>query len=169
MYLPSITVDRIIETLGGFIAPFVPGGQVIRAQVNRVPMPSNPCVILTELFQRDLQVSYSEPDPVNNVVTIKGSRGIDIQIDFYGASAGDYCTATKLALRSDWGWTQFPADIKPLDTSDGIQSPLITGEEQWESRWTLTAKLQYNPDVEVPQQFADEANVTGLIAADVLY
>ena len=51
--------------------------------------------------------------------------------------------------------------------SDGMQSPLVTGEQQWEGRWTLTASLQYNPVVTVPQDFADVLIPNLVIPADV--
>jgi hypothetical protein len=162
MYAPSISVDAVIEALAGFLAPFVPGGQIVRAQVNRVPMPADPCCVLTELLQVDLSMPYADYRPAEDAANLSGPTRIDVQIDFYGALAGEYCKAAKAAFRSMWGLDQFPANIKPLYMSDGVQSPLITGEQQWQSRWTATASLQYNPIVQVPQQFADEAKISNL-------
>lgn len=173
MYTASITVNQVIDALADFLAPFVPGAEVVRAQVNRVAMPPNPCVILTEMLQVDLSVpatAYQPPtDPVPAIgtATIYGPTRIDVQIDFYGAQAGEFCKTVKTAFRSQWGFEHFPANIKPLYTSDGMQTPLLTGEQQYESRWTLTASLQYNPIVTVPQEFAEEAFTNLVIPADV--
>lgn len=173
MYTSSITVDQVIDALADFLAPFVPGAQVVRAQVNRVPMPSNPCVVLTEMLQVDLSVPATEyqpptdPAPAIGTATVKGPSRIDVQIDFYGAQAGEFCKTVKTAFRSHWGFAHFPAGIKPLYTSDGMQTPLLTGEQQYESRWTLTASLQYNPIVTVPQEFADEAIPNAITPVDV--
>ena len=167
MYTASITVDQVIDALADFLAPFVPGASVVRAQVNRVAMPPNPCVILTEMLQVDLSIPATEYQPDDNTATIYGPTRIDVQIDFYGAQAGEFCKTVKTAFRSHWGFEHFPANIKPLYTSDGMQSPLTTGEQQYESRWTLTASLQYNPTVTVPQEFADEAIPNLVIPADV--
>jgi len=166
MYTSSITIDAVIDALADFLQPFVGNAEIIRAQVNRSPMPKNPCVVLTELLQVDLSVPRTEYQPVDNTATIHGPARIDIQIDFYGVQAGEFCKTVKSAFRSEWGFAHFPANIKPLYTSDGLQSPLITGEQQYESRWTLTATLQYNPTVMVPQEFADEAIPNQLIPAD---
>ena len=166
-YTSSITVDQVIEALAAFLAPFMPGAQIVRAQVNRVALPSNPCAVLTELLQVDLSVPSTDYQPTDNTATIYGPSSIDVQIDFYGAQASEFCKTVKTAFRSDWGFTHFPANIKPLYTSDGVQSPLVTGEQQYESRWTLTASMQYNPTVTVPQEFADEAYPTLVITADV--
>ena len=153
-YLPSITIDNVIDALAAFLSPFLGGATIVRAQVNRVPMPVGACVLLTELLQVDLETPTSTPDPANAQVLITTPTRIDIQIDFYGPSAGDQCKAIKGVFRSDYAPAQFADGIKPLYCTDGTQTPLITGEEQWESRWTLTASLQYNAVIALPQQSA---------------
>jgi len=168
MYTSSINVDQVIDALADFLAPFVPGAQVVRAQVNRVAMPSNPGVVLTEMLQVDLSVPATEYQPDAGTATIEGPTRVDIQIDFYGEQAGEFCKTVKTAFRSHWGFSHFPANIKPLYTSDGIQAPLVTGEQQYESRWTLTASLQYNPIVTVPQDFADVLVPNKILPADVV-
>ena len=174
MYTSSITVDQVIDALADFLAPFVLGASVVRAQVNRVAMPPNPCVILTEMLQVDLSVPATDyqppvdPIPAIGTATIYGPSRIDVQIDFYGAQAGEFCKTAKTAFRSHWGFEHFPANIKPLYTSDGVQSPLTTGEQQYESRWTLTASMQYNPTVTVPQEFADQAFPNTVVPVDVI-
>ena len=155
MYTSSITVDNVIVALGAFLAPFVPGASIHRGQANRAAMAPSPCVYLTELTQVDLSVPDTTYAPSTDSAAIKGPSRIDVQIDFYGVQAGEFCKTFKTAFRSHWAYTHFPAAIKPLYTSDGMQSPLITGEQQYESRWTLTASMQYNPIVTVPQDFAD--------------
>lgn len=173
MYTSSITVDQVITALATFLAPFMPGAQIVRGQVNRVALPSNPCAVLTEILQVDLSVPHTEyqppvdPDVDDGTATVYGPSRIDVQIDFYGAQAGEFCKTVKTAFRSHWGFTHFPAGIKPLYTSDGMQNPLLTGEQQYESRWTLTASMQYNPTVTVPQDFADDLGVPSITPADV--
>ena len=168
MYTSSITVDQVIDALADFLAPFVPAAQIVRAQVNRVAMPSNPGIVLTELNQVDLSVPNTDYQPDDGTATIYGPSRIDVQIDFYGAQAGEFCKTAKTAFRSHWGFAHFPANIKPLYTSDGVQSPLLTGEQQYESRWTLTASMQYNPTVTVPQDFADNLTPTAVIPVDIV-
>ena len=163
-YVASIAVDAVIAALGAFIQPFVPGGTIVRGQGNRVPQPEDPCVILMEISQVDIETPIDVFDPENNQVNIAGPKQIGIQIDFYGVASGDYCAAVKTVYRSPYAPAQFPDGIKPLFCSDGQQSPLITGEEQYESRWTLTANLQYNPVVSVPQDSADELELTSIEA-----
>lgn len=160
MYTSSITIDQVIDALADFIQPFAPNNEIVRAQANRVAMPNNPCIILTEMRQTDLSVPYVNYYPDLNSGNITGRKQIDVQIDFYGVDAGQICDVVKTAFRSHWGFDNFPENIKPLYTSDGLQSPLTTGEQQYESRWTLTAYMQYNPSVSVPQDFADVLTTT---------
>lgn len=157
----------MIDALAAFLVPFLPGAQIVRGQVNRVAMPANPCAVLTEILQVDLSIPYGDYAPADGISTIHGPARIDVQIDFYGSQAGEFCKTVKTAFRSHWGFTHFPAGIKPLYTSDGMQSPLTTGEQQYESRWTLTASMQYNATVTVPQNFADDLGVASLTPADV--
>lgn len=166
-FIPSIEVDAVIDALRTFILNFMQNGEVVRAQTNRVPMPTDPCAILKELLQVDIHTPYSDYQPDDNTATIHGPQRIDVQIDFYGQVSGEISKAVKSAFRTEWGCDQFPANIKPLYMSDGIQGPLTTGEQQYESRWTLTASMQYNPIITVPQQFADEATVLTTSPVDV--
>lgn len=170
-YVSSITVDQVVDALKAFLVPFIPNGltKIVRGQSNRTPMPAAPCVVLTELLQVDLSVPRTDYQPDDDTATIHGSARIDVQCDFYGLAAGEYAKAAQMGLRSLWGWSQFPANIKPLYTLDAVQAPLITGEEQYEARWTLTASMQYNPVVTVPQEFADELEMHETVAADVNY
>lgn len=168
MYTPSIVVNTVIDALKAFVTPFVIGGKTVRGQGNRVPMPSNPCCVLTELIQVDLSrpgVSYQPDDDTASVV---GPTRIDVQIDLYGVDAGNFCKAIVAMFRSGLAYSLFPDNVKPLYTSDGNQSPLVTGEEQYETRWTITASMQYNPVIVVPQEFAEELSVDSVVAADLL-
>ncbi len=160
LYTPSIAIDTVIDAVGDFLQPFVGTAEIVRAQTNRVPMPGDSCVVLTEIMSADLETPTVTDDTVNQQNSFTSPKRFDIQIDFYGAQAGDYCAAVKSVFRTSYATAQFPANIQPLYCSDGNQSPLVTGEEQYESRWILTASLQYNPVVVVPQQSATTFDVT---------
>ena len=166
MYTSDITVDNVIDALSAVLAPLVVGGQIVRSQVNRVALPTNPCCVLTEILQADLSVPFTQYS--ESTVQIYGPSRIDIQIDFYGAQAGEFCKTAKTILRSQWGNSQFPTGIKSLYTSDAAQAPLTSGEQQYISRWTMTAHLQYNPTVTVPQASANTLGPVGIVAADLL-
>ena len=170
-YVPSIAVDTVMDALAAFIRIFMPtvipaGSNVIRGEVNRVSPPPSPYVEITELLEKDLNVPFDVFQSDNQTININSSTQIDVQVDFYGALAGDFCKAVKSAFRTEWGYNQFPSTVRPLYSDDGRQMPLITGEEQYERRWTLTASLQYNPVVTVPQPSATILDATIKVPAD---
>lgn len=167
--LPDIIVDNVIDALGSFIELFSGPGTTIRGDVNRSPMPSDPFVELTELMTSDLEIPTTAYQPSAGTATIQGPAKITVQADFYGEQGGDFCRAVKQAIRTGWGYDQFPVNIRPLYTDDGRQMPFTTGEQQYDRRWTLTIALQYAPTITVSQQFADQAAVTKIIGSDMIY
>lgn len=167
--LPDIIVDNVIDALGTFIELFSGPGTTIRGEVNRVPTPPDPFVILTELMSSDLEFPVTTYQPSAGTATIQGPTRISVQADFFGDQGGDFCKAVKQAIKSGWGFDQFPANISPLYSDEGRQMPFTSGEQQYERRWTLMIALQYDPTVTVPQQFANQAAANIITAADVTY
>ena len=171
----NVTIDNIMDAIGVFIQQFAPLAQIVRGQQNRVALPTDPTVVLTELMSVDLETSSHFMDNINQQVTIFTPCRIDIQVDFYGSVSGDYCRMLKNAFRSSYAVDQFNSytaennlgTIVPLYCSDGLQHPLITAEDQSETRWTLTISLQYNPTVEIAQQSATAAKINGFTAVDL--
>ena len=162
MYEPSITIDTVITALAGFIQPFVGSDiPIIRGQQNRVAPPLTAFVKLQELLENDIEtpIFTQSADPAIQQATINTPTRIDIQVDFYGPASADWCKAVKAVFRSPYATAQFDSDIAPLYCSDGRQMQLVMGEEQYENRWALTATLQYNPLVIVPQQSATTLTV----------
>jgi hypothetical protein len=168
MYVSSISIDAVIDALAAFMQPFMLGGEITRGQVNRVPLADVPSAMLTEMRQVDIDTPYLNFDGTTDSATISGGKRIDVQIDLFGTHAAEICATLKLAFRSPYAFNVMPPNIKPLYIDDGINSQLVTGENQYETRWTLTAVMQYNPTVTVPQQFADVASVAIIDAVEVL-
>ena len=171
MYTVNVTVDDIIDALGDFIELFVGGADIIRGQVNRTPPPSGQYVELTEILSNDLAVPYQEYvaslDPeIDGETNLIGRVRVDVQADFYGSQSGDWCRAVQNAIRTGYGYSVFSDDIKPLYTTDGFQHPWNTGEQQSVTRWTLTVSIQYNPQLTVPQQFAETLTPTVEVPVD---
>lgn len=166
-FTPSIIVDDIFEAMVTFLSPIVGNAPVVRGNNNRVPLPDAPCVVITEVTQADLEVPYAIYDDTNIKDVMHGPKRFDIQCDFYGNEAGDFCSMAKTAFRSAYGFNAFPDGIKPLYTNDGMQNPLTTGEQQYENRWMLTVSLQYNPTFTVPQVSADTITLNPITGADI--
>lgn len=167
-FSPSITIEQALDAMKVFLAPICGIAEIVRAQVNRVAMPPSPCVVMTEVLQIDLGTP-AENQTEDSTATISGPKRADIQLDFYGDNAGEMCSVTKSALRTDWGYNQFPANIKPLWSDDGRQNFLTTGEQQYETRWILTVALQVNSAFTVPQQSANVLAVAETINVNLEY
>lgn len=165
-FVPSITVDQVIDAVGNFIALFTTA-QIIRGNVNRTAMPIAPFVELTEISNTALNKAieyYSD-----TTATINEHKRIEIQADFYGWDLSDTIQAVHTAYRTIWGVTKFPSNIVPLYCTEPMKMPIENAEEQYEQRWTMTMSLQYNPDVTVPQDTFNTKGTTGVIPADVIY
>jgi|SRR5579859_1716266 len=111
---------------------------------------------------------WDTTNPAPTSETIEQGTRIRIQLDCYGASAGDWAAMLSAILRDDAGCVALKPTCQPLYTDEPMQAPLDDGEAQYEQRWTLLTYLQYNPVVTAPMQFADELHAT-LIDVDVSY
>lgn len=98
-----------------------------------------------------------------------------MQVDFYGASSGDWSRVfaglwrdefTCLALAGAGGLAN--PTCQPLYHDGPFLAPLDDDEAQYEQRWTCPAYLQYNPVTSIPQDFASSLSVT-LINVDEAY
>jgi len=165
VYQVNIVIDQVIDAIATFFTPFAQGAQIVRGNVNRVPMPGSPVIYLTELFSDDLSVPYIQFDADAELNNLNSSLKLDVQVDFYGEIAAELCHAFRAAWRSPYSFDNFPENIKPLYCSQAMQHPLITGEKQYLNRFTTTAVLQYNTIIQLPQESALEV-VPNLIQAD---
>lgn len=97
-----------------------------------------------------------------------------IQLDIYGADSADNAQIISTLWRSASAVSFFANptnaafEIAPLYTSDGRQMPFITGQQQYQQRWTMDINFQINPVVATPMQFADVLTVD-LINVDAAY
>ena len=89
-----------------------------------------------------------------------------LQIDIHSSSltfAADMARAVTTAFRdinaSTWFIDNYGGPITPLYADDPRQVPFINDQNQFESRWVITAHLQVNVSVFVPQQFADQLSI----------
>lgn len=158
--------SAVFTKLGDFIVAAL-GCPVVRGLDNKVPMPpaSPGFVVMTAVYQERLRTNvdtYTDPFPVIAPETEQFEKGtrLDVQLDFYGASSGDWADIISTLLRDEYGCTALGPDVAPLYADDPRLMPLVDEEEQYEQRWLLVATLQYNPVVTTPAQFAGAAAVT---------
>jgi len=96
---------------------------------------------------------------------------LTVQTDVHGPHSTDNTQIVVTLFRDEFA-TSFFTDggypVSPLYIDNGQQIPFISGENQYEYRWVLMAKMQVNPVVVTPLQFADTL-VVALKEIDVTY
>jgi len=165
---PSLTDDQVITALGDFLATVLPSGTGIAVgQANRVPEPAGPDhVIITPARRGQLATTARTYDGDAETSTIARSTAFDFQLDIYGPNAANNAQVISTLFRDAWGCDFLkPYGLQPLYCNDGQQMPLVNGEFQYESRWTMTATLQAHPEIVAPAEFA-YAVITSLEKAD---
>jgi len=158
-------IDNIIDTLADFVEPIC--GMVQQAQVNRVPMPKGEFCIMTPLrFTRlstTRDIKQDTGSPSDSAMGYTEVRQADIQVDIYGAGAGDRAIQLETVFSSSYGYDKIKsidARLAPLYSSAAIQAPMINAEAQWQERYIVTLSLQAHITVSFPQDYFDKAEVS---------
>jgi len=89
-----------------------------------------------------------------------------VQLDCYGVQSMQWANILTTLFRDEFSCSALKPYIQPLGADDPISLPLINGEQQYEQRWVVEAKFQYNSITTVPQQFFDRAVVERIHSAD---
>lgn len=165
-----MTVSAIFTKLRNFLQTYVvpTGTEVVQGLGNRVSTPRGAYVAMTALLQVQMATNERTHDSDDEEDTIMQSRRIDVQLDFYGPLSGDWAAVAAILLRDPVGCAALTPACQPLYTTDARQIPTVTGEEQYQQRWSLTATLQFHPSATLDQQSADTL-AADLIAADIEY
>lgn len=148
-----MTIDAAIVAVAEFLQPLMPAGtEIVRGQTNGTPPPLPPCVVITEIGLNQYTTTRERLNWNADTNTHVMPKMLNLQMDFYGNQAGDMVNTAVTMLRSLYACERFPDGVEPLYCSDAIQAPLITGEKQYEARWSSTLSVQYNAEVIVDQE-----------------
>ena len=172
-------VAAVIIPLGNFIVAQLglAPGQVVRGYPNRVAMPNvgpfvaqgypNGFVVMTEMLKKRLRTNI-DTTPVDNDPTTQTEemgQQVDMQLDVYGPNASDWADILVTLLRDDIGYRALQPTSAPLYADDPIRAPLTDAEQQYEDRWIITARIQYNVVIGSPQEYADTLGPVNLYDA----
>jgi len=163
----SISQDVLFIKLRAFILSLIPDVEVIQGLGNRVPMALGGFIAITPGDQERLSTNETTYD-VNGNREVKRSTKYGIQIDCYGPDSSDWATTIETMFRDPYGCDMLAPECQPLYCDQPRQSALTNGEENYEQRWVLTAMLQFNPTITVPQEYADVLTAT-LIEVDATF
>ena len=161
----SIRVSDIYTVLGNFIVAQlgIQATQVVQGYQNRTAMPtpaSAGFVVMSAIAKKRLRTNIdnfagtSEVAPAPGPVTSEQGQQIDVQLDCYGPMASEWSDILTTLLRDNIGCLALTPVCQPLYADDPIRAPLTNAEAQYEDRWIVTARLQYNPVVTTEQDYA---------------
>lgn len=147
---------------------------VIQGLPNRSSMPpASPGYVTMQLTlgnRLNYNIDTWDPaDPAPTAITSETHWKERMQVDFYGAGAGDWSRVFAGLWKDETACLALEPVADPLYAHDPLLAPLEDDEKQYESRWTVEAFLQYNPVVSVPMQFADTLGPPTLINVDEAY
>jgi hypothetical protein len=158
------TISDVYTALGAFIAAQLglSAGQVIQGYPNRVAMPpAGPgFIVMTGISKTRLRTNVdnfagtSQAAPAPGPVTSEQGQQLDVQLDCYGPQASQWSDILSTLLRDNIGCVALAPTCQPLYADDPIRAPLTNAEMQYEDRWIVTARLQYNPVVTTSQTYA---------------
>lgn len=158
----SITEDNLMTALRGFLLPILQC-EIFQGQGNRASAPADPFVEMTTMFLEDLSTNKTVYADTGSSATsaIKNSRSIKwtVQLDFYGSSAMNQANLIAGLVRTDFACAAFAAsgiDMAPLYATEPHQTTMISGEQQYEGRFTFDFVAQFNPVIATPMQYADQ-------------
>lgn len=167
----SLTTEDVYTKIRELLINILPFGvEVVQGIGNGVPMPAGGegFVAMTANLlspHRTPQTSWDISNPSPGAIAIEQGTVIRLQLDCYGPQSGDWAIMLCAILRDEYGAKFIGPHVFPLYADDPIQAALVNGEEQYEQRWIVGARLQYNPVITTPMQFADRLNVN-LIEVD---
>lgn len=172
------TSDSVVFTeLRAFIQNIIGVGvEVIQVPINRVPSPSPvPFVAMSRVSREQLSWVYntiSNPATQPQTQSTTMPTMYKIQLDIYGPTAGDLAQMIHTVMQAqdafDFFNGQATPGVYPLYSEDPHQMPLVTGEDQYELRWSMVLCIQYNPSLAAQIQTASTVSAS-VISVEATY
>lgn len=178
-YTFDITDSAVFTVLRSFIMDSLGSAvnDVVRAPVNRASMPKlNPFIIMSPLMKlqihRPIAVVSDPATPPQSTAT-QNAIEYRIQLDAYGPTAGDIMMVLTTLFNAPDAFDYFAANsaqsIRPLYALDLQQNPIVDGEMEYISRWTMTVCLQYNPTLTLSPVQTASTVTAGIISVEAAY
>jgi hypothetical protein len=172
---PSILERQLYVAVKAFLVTVtgLDPSLVLQGLPNRSAMPPASPGFVTMQLTGGTRLNYNvdtwdTTDPAPSIISSETHWKEKMQVDFYGAGAGDWSRVFAGLWKDETACLALEPVCDPLYANDPMLAPLDDDEQQYESRWTVEAFLQYNPVTSVPMQFADTFEVT-LISVDEAY
>jgi hypothetical protein len=164
------TISQVYTALGQFIMAQLglANVQIVQGYPNRVAMPPTvpPAgypigfVVMSGIAKKRLRTNIdtyagtNAAPPAPGPVTAEQGQQLDVQLDCYGPNSSEWSDILTTLLRDNVGCVALAPVCQPLYADDPVRAPLTNAELQYEDRWIVTARLQYNPVTTTAQEFA---------------
>ena len=133
--------------------------EVVRGYSNNVPLPKPPFVVMNILNEAAAATNEHAYAVADETAAVSRQSEIQMQLDFYGAEAGQMAQKTVLLWRDFYACERLKS-CQPLYADPARFMPLTTEESEYEERWMTTVHLAYAPQAEHPQQFVNAFDLT---------
>lgn len=176
--MSGLTVVPVLQSVYIPIAAFIVAVTgldplaVVQGLPNRASMPAPGFISFQMINRRSMRTPvdiFDETTDPPTTAAIQQDVELTLQIDCYGPSGCDWANMLSATLRDEYGCTALeklaaaqspPFELQPLHADEARMIPLVNGEEQYEERWSLDARFQFNPVTTIPQQYADVVELT---------
>lgn len=155
----NATHQEIYKDIRAFLLGLFPGSekQIIQSIQNNQPLPNN-AVVMNILFSSNFDTAVTTYRP-STAADIQNSVEVRMQLDFYGKDAESRSRIVNNLWRNDYACERLSV-CQPLYVQSHNRHPYVNDSNQYEDRWIMDVGLQYNPQVNVAQDFADSALIT---------
>lgn len=156
------TVQRafLLSILGGSV-------QVVEGRQNRVSeVPAADFVVMLKAVRRQLSTNedtWDTADPTPTILDVATPMECRTQLDVHGPNSSDNAHRIAALWRDNVATAFFAASgfaLAPLWATEPRYIEFVNDSAQWEDRWIVDAYTQGNFVLDVPQQFANTANVS---------
>ena len=171
----SPSQDTVYQAIEAFLTGILPTGMpVIRGLPNRaaMPSPSPGFVVVQTILVNRLRWNidtWNTTNPAPTALYAEHGTEVRVQIDCYGASSSDYATMIGTLWRDSYGCVALAPNCQPLYADEARMVPLIDSEQQYEERWMIDARLQWNPITTYPQTFTGTPASVDLVNVNATY
>lgn len=155
LYTLDVTDAATYAALRAYLLGLAPGVPVVRANANRVPMPSGAFTLLTLLTKERLSTTwrtYTDTETEGTQNDVQPFSYV-FQVDFFGEGGGGRAAAFCTLWHDFHAFDNMPEGVKPLWCSDPRMMPITDAEREYVERWTVEARVEVNPTVRVPMEF----------------
>lgn len=155
LYAVDVKEASVFAALRKFLLELAPGVEVIRANVNRVPMPKGAFTLLTILRKERISTLHRTYTDTETEGTQNNRQPYQyvMQIDFFGSDAGDRAAVFTALWHDFTAFDNMPGNIKPLYCNDPVMMPITDAEREYQERWMVEARIEVNPVIRVPMEF----------------